>query len=146
MTKTYNDALEAVQRITRNGYPHQQFNIAAIVKDFHHRFGHYDITAAEISSHTFWAIAEKHNLTLPEGPFNDRDWDAPEYAHISPRDRYEVADGPAQGDVTSVWQPGFGITIDLPRLGPHGDGLGVSLTDARRLLQDLQTVINKIDQ
>lgn len=137
------EAADTVQRWVKLQYPRYKFNIEAIVKEFHHKFGHYDIPSVNI--HSFWGIVSRHNLTFPDAPFEPRDWDAPEHAGVSPHYRYEIADGPTSGDVAAVWQPGWGINIEIA-IEPCGKNIGIPLNDARRLLDDLKQVLDEIDR
>jgi hypothetical protein len=60
-TKTRDDALQAVHTILSTAYRADDFDVESIVQSFFDRFGHYHITASEVSNSTFWGIVAQHD-------------------------------------------------------------------------------------
>lgn len=85
-------------------------------------------------------------ITAPPAGFTARDWDAPEHDDTAPRDRYEVYEGPAHGGVVAVWQPDYGVTVDVDHYCKEKGWLTMDLSEARRLHADLTKVLQQLGQ
>lgn len=82
----------------------------------------------------------------PPSNFVKRDWNAPEYNWLEPMNRFEVYDGPAAGGIETNWQPEHGLLIDIPEIGPYGDGLDTTVEQAKHLRDSLTRVLEQLGQ
>src|SRR5699024_2170255 len=131
---------ESVTKLLKaHGYDPAEYDVLTIAEEYRQETGGYESIFANPS--IVFAYVDQQ---APQG-FVLRDWDAPEHDDTAPRDRFVVADGPESGGVESNWQPGWGVLIDLPAVGHTGDGLGVSVEEARQLRDDLTAVLQQLE-
>jgi hypothetical protein len=145
--KTQHQAVQTLTKLLQaHGYDPADYDLVSIADEYHQQHDNYDVLE---HPSTIWAAVfdnEQHKTTTPPAAFTPRDWDAPEYADIAPRDRFEISEGPASGGVESIWQPGWGVLLNLPPVGHTGDGLGVTISEATQLRDNLTVVLKQLGE
>lgn len=144
----YTTQAQAIQTITKlltaHGYDPQDYDVLTIADLYHQEQGNYDDILGNPS--IVWNYLNGINADALPASFAPRDWDKPEHNHVPPLDRFEVYDGPTIGGIKSNWQPGWGTLINLPWIGQTGDGLGVTIAEAKQLRDDLTAILEQLDQ